>query len=258
MPNERKRLSRILNSLKDKSMKTRCLILDDDPLARNITYRHTQKFETLNVVAQCMDTEHAAQVLAEGPVDLIFLDVHLPLTSGIDFLKSLASPPHVIVTSAHREYAWECFEMDVVDFLLKPITFERFMRAVHKFQHLTSSFQLDFNAGVPCLFVRENKKVVKIPLCEIQYVEGLGEYIQIHTQNRKIVTKMGMSQIEEKLPSRFFLRIHKSYLISLTKVQAYTSSSIEINGADLPIGRSYKNTVMNVLNFEGIISGGQF
>lgn len=235
-------------------MKTRCLILDDEPLARDLIWRHAQKFETLEIVAQCPDANQAMQVLSEKPVDLIFLDIQLPKTSGLDFLKSLSHPPKVIITTAHREYALEGFELDVVDYLLKPIKFERFMRALNKYQQLVSSFNYEFNSGGPCIFVREKKKVIKIHLCDILYIEGLSEYVQIHTVKRKVITKMGMSQIEDKLPPQFFLRIHKSYIISLTQIEAYTNNTVEVAEHELPIGRRYKSAVTNVLNFTASMS----
>lgn len=235
-------------------MKTRCLILDDEPLARALIYKYIQQFEKLEVVVQCASPEEAMLELGKKLIDLIFLDVHLPKISGIEFLKSLANPPHVIITTAHAEYAWEGFELDVVDYLLKPIRFERFTRAIHKYFQLSNTFHQEFNAGNPCIFVRENKKVVKIHLCDIQYIEGLGEYIKIYTEKKKVVTKMGMSQIEEKLPHRFFLRVHKSYIISIAHIDAYTNNSIEINETEIPVGRSYKNAVFQKMNFEGSVT----
>ncbi|MGQ7870294.1 LytR/AlgR family response regulator transcription factor [Sunxiuqinia sp. sy24] len=236
-------------------MKTKCLILDDEPLARDLIFRHAQKFDSLEIVAQCASAEEAAELLREVPVDLIFLDVELPQASGIEFIKSLHHPPKVIVTTAHSEYAMEGFELDAVDYLLKPVRFNRFMRAVNKFLQLNSSFQADFKAGRPFIFVRENKREVKIQLCDIFYIEGLGEYIQIHTKKKKVITKMGMNQMAAKLPPQFFLRIHKSYLICAMHVDAYTSNSLEIAGVELPIGRRYKSGVIEMLNYAGSLSG---
>ncbi|WP_430973709.1 LytR/AlgR family response regulator transcription factor [Sunxiuqinia rutila] len=236
-------------------MRNKCLIVDDEPLARELIYRHAQKFDSLDIVAQCASAEEAAELLREIPVDLMFLDIELPRQSGIQLLKSLHHPPKVIVTTAHREYAMEGFELEVVDYLLKPIRFERFMRAVNKYLQLSTSFQADFQAGRPFIFVRENKKEVKVPLCDILYIEGLGEYIQIHTKQRKVITKMGLNQVAEKLPSQFFLRIHKSYVICTSHVDAYTNTSLEIAGVELPIGRRYKNEVLDMLNYAASLSG---
>ncbi len=236
-------------------MKTRCLILDDEPLARDVIFNYAEKFEDLQVVAQCSDAEEARQMLLQLPVDLIFLDIHLPKTSGLEFLKSLQYPPKIIVTTAYREYAMEGFELDVVDYLLKPIKLERFMRAVNKYQQIVGVIQADFNGGKPFIFVREHKKEVKISLCDIQYIEGLGEYVRIHTSRKKVITKRGMSQMEEKLPRQFFLRIHKSYMVCLLHVEAYTNTSVELAGVELPIGRRYKSSVMNLLTLAEGVSG---
>jgi len=235
-------------------MKTKCLILDDEPLARVLICRYAEKFDNLEIVAQCSDAGEARLTLQKIPVDLIFLDIQLPQTSGIDFLKSLQNPPKVIVTTAHREYAMEGFELEVVDYLLKPIKLDRFMRAINKYQQLVGLVQADFKAGKPFIFVREHKKEVKISLCDIRYIEGLGEYIRIHTDRKKVTTKMGLSQMEEKLPHQFFLRIHKSYLICLLHVEAYTNTLVELEGAELPIGRSYKHTVMSALSLAESVS----
>jgi len=243
-------------------MKTRCLIVDDEPLARELIRAHVEKLENFEIVDQCGDAMKALNVLREKQVDLIFMDIQMPQITGIDFLKTLKHPPKVIITTAYREYALEGFELDVVDYLLKPITFERFLKSVNKYYQITQDeVQVITNSAADRLtdesfiYIRENKKVVKIHLSEIRYIEGLSEYVQIFTEKRKIITKTSMVQMEEKLPSDSFLRIHKSFIVSIGKIEAFTANTIEIQGKELPIGRSFKNGVLSALNFAGSVAG---
>lgn len=239
-------------------MKTTCLIVDDEPLARDLVRNHLEKLDNFEVAAECCNAMKALQALQKFDIDIMFMDIRMPQISGIDFLKTLNNPPKVIVTSAHPEYAVNGFELDVVDFLLKPITFERFLKAVNKYYELIEreipvSAEKTKHAINPdeFIYVKENKKTVKIYLREILYIEGLSEYVQIYTENKKLITKASMTNMEEKLPSLSFMRIHKSYIVSLTKIEAFTSTSIELPGKELPIGRSYKNSVHKMLNAAG-------
>lgn len=243
-------------------MKTKCLIVDDEPLARDLIRGHVEKLENFEIVAECSDAMKALNVLREKQVDLIFMDIQMPQITGTEFLKTLKHPPKVIITTAYREYALEGFELDVVDYLLKPITFERFLKSVNKYYQLSQDdVQVISNATSEKLpeesfiYIKENKKVIKIYLSEIKYIEGLSEYVQIFTEKRKIISKISMSQMEEKLPSDSFLRIHKSFIVSIGKIEAFTANTIEIQGKELPIGRSFKNAVLNALNFAGTVAG---
>jgi len=243
-------------------MKTKCLIVDDEPLARDLIRGHVEKLENFEIVAECSDAMKALNVLREKQVDLIFMDIQMPQITGTEFLKTLKHPPKVIITTAYREYALEGFELDVVDYLLKPITFERFLKSVNKYYQMSQDdIQVISNAASDKLpeesfiYIKENKKVVKIYLSEIKYIEGLSEYVQIFTEKRKIISKISMSQMEEKLPSDSFLRIHKSFIVSIGKIEAFTANTIEIQGKELPIGRSFKNAVLNALNFAGTVAG---
>ncbi len=243
-------------------MKTKCLIVDDEPLARDLIRGHVEKLENFEIVAECGDAMKALNVLREKQVDLIFMDIQMPQITGIEFLKTLKHQPKVIITTAYREYALEGFELDVVDYLLKPITFERFLKSVNKFYQtnpdevqLVGGASAEKVADEPFIYVKENKKIVKVYLSEIRYIEGLSEYVQIYTDKRKIITKTSMTQMEEKLSNENFLRIHKSYIVSISKIEAFTANTIEINGKELPIGRSFKNAVLNVLNFAGTVAG---
>lgn len=243
-------------------MKTKCLIVDDEPLARELIYGYIEKLENFEIVGECNDAMKALNILREKQVDLIFMDIQMPQITGIEFLKTLKHPPKVIITTAYREYALDGFELDVVDYLLKPITFERFLKSVNKFYqlHQDEIQVLASNSGdqileEPYIYVKEKKKVIKVYLSEIKYIEGLSEYIQIFTDKRKIITKTSMTLMEEKLPAAKFLRIHKSFIISIPKIEAFTANTIEIHGKELPIGRSYKNAVISALNFNGSVSG---
>jgi DNA-binding LytR/AlgR family response regulator len=243
-------------------MKTKYMIVDDEPLARDLIRGHIEKLENFEIVAECNNAMKALSVLREKHVDLVFMDIQMPQITGIEFLKTLKHPPKVIITTAYREYALEGFELDVVDYLLKPITFERFLKSVNKFYQMnlepiqgnsTSPAEKAHDEGF--IYVKENKKVIKIYLSEIRYVEGLSEYVQIYTDKRKIITKTSMAQMEEKLSADNFLRIHKSYIVPIGKIEAFTANTIEIHGKELPIGRNFKNAVLNSLNYSGPVAG---
>ena len=235
-------------------MKTKCLIIDDEPLARDLIRNHIEKLDNFEIVAECGDAMKALQELRDQQVDLMFLDIQMPQITGLEFLKILKNPPKVIITTAYREYALDGFELDVVDYLLKPITFERFLKSVNKYYQITQDDIQNSNIEPQkysheetFIYVKENKRVIKVHLSDILYVEGLSEYVQIYTDKKKIITKLSMTGLEEKLPSNGFLRIHKSFIVSLSKVEAFTSHTIEVPGKELPIGRSYKSTVLDVL-----------
>lgn len=243
-------------------MRTKCLIVDDEPLARELIRGHVEKLENFEIVAECSDAMKALQVLREKQIDLMFMDIQMPQITGIEFLKTLKHQPKVIITTAYREYALEGFELDVVDYLLKPITFERFLKSVNKYYQMiqddvqvVSNTVADKMQDDSFIYIKENKKVVKVYLSEIKYIEGLSEYVQIYTDKRKIITKTSMTQMEEKLTSEKFLRIHKSYIVSISKIEAFTANTIEIQGKELPIGRSFKNGVISALNFTGTVAG---
>ena len=237
-------------------MKTKCLVIDDEPLARDLMRSHIEKLENIEIVAECGDAMKALQELRNHQVDLMFMDIQMPQITGIEFLKTLKHPPKVIITTAYREYALDGFELDVVDYLLKPITFERFLKSINKYYQLT---QEDIKNIAPVagssvaedafIYVKENKKVIKLHLDEILYIEGLSEYVQIYTDRRKIITKTSMTNIQKKLPDNNFMRIHKSFIVSLTKIEAFTTTSIDVPGKELPIGRSYKNSVLEALQY---------
>jgi DNA-binding LytR/AlgR family response regulator len=242
-------------------MKIKCLIVDDEPLARGLIRNHIEKLGNFEVIGECCNAMEAFQSLRNQSTDLVFLDIQMPQITGIDFLKTIKHPPKVILTTGYSEYALEGFDLEVVDFLLKPISFERFLKAVNKF-YAEVTDQPVFSQPISTsngyeeayIYVKENKKAVKVFLGEILYVEGLSEYVQIFTDKKKIITKASMSHMEEKLPNSRFLRIHKSYIVSVKKIEAFTTTNIELPGKELPIGRSYKSTVLDSLSFKGMLA----
>jgi DNA-binding LytR/AlgR family response regulator len=237
------------------SMKTRCLIVDDEPLARELIRGHIQKLENFEVVDECDNAMRAMEGLRNHNIDLMFLDIKMPQMTGIDFLKTLKRPPKVIITTAFSQYALDVFELDVVDYLMKPVTFERFFKAVNKYfqSGLPENVKMEGGNGNgedAFIYVKENKRVIKIYLREIHFIEGLNEYIRIHADNRRVVVKSSLQSIENKLPEELFIRIHKSYIVSIPRIRAFNATTIELENAKLRIGRNYKNQVFSALHYK--------
>ena len=213
---------------------------------------YVQEIPQLKLIGRFPDALFAINFLRENEVDLIFLDLHLPKLNGFDFLKTLKNPPNIIVTTAYHQHALEGYELNVVDYLLKPIEFSRLLQAVNKLDLKTPSIQFSANKNQlienPFIFFNVNKKKVKVFLKEIYFIESLKEYVKIHLESTYIITQFQIGEIEKKLHLLDLLRIHRSYLIVPSKIEAYTSSTIEINGKELPIGRTYKNSVIQRIN----------
>jgi DNA-binding LytR/AlgR family response regulator len=237
-------------------MKTRCLIVDDEPLAIQLMESHISKLENLEIVGKCSNAMEAFDGLREKRVDLVFMDIQMPQITGLDFLRTLKNPPKVIITTAYRQYALDGYELDVIDFLLKPISFERFLKAINKFYSfkpndltVIATDKADNQGDNSYIDVRENKKVLRIYLREIRFIEGLNEYIAIHTDGKRIVTKCSLTKMENTLPSDRFIRIHKSFIVAVQRIQSFSATILEVDRKELPIGRSYKNMVMKILNY---------
>lgn len=245
-------------------MKINCLIVDDEPLALDVIAAYIDRIDGLELVGRCDNALNAFEALQNNQVDLLFLDIQMPKLDGIEFIKTLSNPPKVIFTTAYREYAIEAFNVDAVDYLLKPIPFARFLKSVSKaFQHFnpgssndqksaSDSGSSEINTDMSMdeakhIFVRADKKMVKIYLKDILYIESLKDYVIIHVPSKRIVTKQKISYLEEKLPEELFLRIHRSFLVSIPKIEAFSPNHVEISGKELPIGRSYKNVVSKAL-----------
>ena len=233
-------------------MKTKCVIIDDEPLAIALIEDHVSKFSNLEVVATCNNALKGFEVLKSQEVDLVFLDIQMPMLTGIEFLKSLSNPPRVIFTTAYREYAIESYELDVVDYLLKPISFDRFFKAINKYfkvvetKSVTVVAESKLDDSTRHIYVNMNKKHHKILFADILYAESLKDYVRIHTLDASIITKDKISDFEKKLPSSF-LRTHRSYIVNQSKITAFTAQDIEIGDIEIPIGISYKKGVLEVL-----------
>lgn len=227
-----------------------CIIVDDESMARDIIATHLSRIKNIEVVAQCKNAIEAFNFINNNAVDLIFLDINMPEISGIAFAKSINKSIKIIFTTAYRDYAVEGFDLQAVDYLLKPIPFERLLKAVNRYfevnaKHLKKeSSQLDDNDFI---FVRSDRRMLKITFKDILYIESLSDYIKIHLTETCVVTRETISAIEAKLPQKDFLRIHRSYIVSLAKIQSFTNEEITVNRKALPISRSYKKDVLNHL-----------
>ncbi len=230
----------------------KCLIIDDEPLAREVIKTHLSQIPELALIATFDNPIAATEMLQSEPIDLIFLDIEMPLLSGIEFIKTTKKIPKVIFTTAYRKYAIESYELEVVDYLLKPIAFSRFFKAINKYKSLTqlpvstmpSAPEIVLNNHI---YVNANKKYIKIEFDEILYIESMKDYIKIHLLDKNVVTKDAISNFEFKLPNKF-LRIHRSFIVNTQKLTAFTKVDVEINDIELPIGSSYKETVITFLN----------
>lgn len=229
-----------------------CVIVDDEPVARNILETFVAKIPNLNLVKSCKNAMEAFEVSNSQNIDLFFLDINMPDISGLSLAKTINKKSKIIFTTAYREYAVDGFDLQAVDYLLKPIAFDRFLQAVNKFFETQSviSKQVEIketSVKNDYIFVRSERKMVKINFDEILYVESLSDYIKIHTKNKVLVTRETISNLEMKLPSQQFLRIHRSYIVNLNKTDSYTNEFVEIEKNAIPISRTYKENVLKKL-----------
>ena len=229
-------------------MSVTCIIVEDEPLARNLLVDYVKKTPSLQLIGACANAMDAMDMLRQQPVDLLFLDIQMPEITGITFLKILQKRPLVIFTTAYSQYAMEGYELDVVDYLLKPITFDRFLKAVDKAIHRLQTSKQSAAGNTQSspvekpefVFVKDGTKMVKVMLDDIQYVEGMKDYVTIHTHDKKITTLQRMKLLEEMLPADKFIRIHHSYIIALRAIDAVHRNEVQIGKALLPISDSYK------------------
>lgn len=230
-----------------------CIIVDDEPVAREILENHLEKIDTIHVVASCKSAMEAFKIINTRHVDLIFLDINMPDISGLSFARSMSREYKVIFTTAYREYAVDGFDLKAVDYLLKPISFERLLQGINKFLEESSAVLPGKSGEITIekddsIFVRSDRKMVKVNFNDIVFIESLGDYIKINLEEQKVlVTRDTISNIEARLPAGDFLRIHRSFIVSLQKIETFTSDTIGIGKHELPISRSYRDSVIDRL-----------
>lgn len=232
-------------------LKYNCIVVEDEPLAAEILVDYIGQVPFLELKHVCSDAIYAMEILQTEKIDLIFLDIHLPKLKGMDFLESLKTPPAVIITSAYKDYALQAFDEGVIDYLLKPIRFNRFLKAVNKIHQPVRAVAPEPIAATgqerKYLYFNVGKKKVKIYLDEILSIESLREYVRVTTAEKSILVKFALNEVEELLSKDNFLRVHRSFIVSKDKITAFTATEVEIGGKQIPIGRSYKELVMAVL-----------
>ena len=236
-------------------MKLRCLLIDDEPPALKVLVSHISNITGLEITAQCKNAIEALDVLQQKTIDLIFLDIKMPKILGTEFLKNLSHPPKVIFVTAYREYAVEGYDLDAVDYLVKPVSFERFLKAVTKVKRMVdneSNKQTEEYKPNPEAFVylKVDKNMQKIFVNEIVYIESWKDYVKLFLVNDKhVLVKQSISAMQNLLSEHKFLRVHRSFMVSLNKISGYNGLSVQLDANEIPIGRLYKHAVMEVLHF---------
>jgi DNA-binding LytR/AlgR family response regulator len=230
---------------------TRCLIIDDEPLARQLMESHVRQVKSLQLVGACETAIEAFELLHHSSIDLLFLDIQMPGITGLNFLKSIRHPPKVIFTTAYMEYAVEAFELEAVDYLLKPITFERFIKAIQKIDAPKETPPLaQGQLSGEAIFIKVHKRLMRIAYPEIFYIEGFGDYIKVVTAGVTHMSYSSLNKIEELLPAQQFMRIHKSFIINLKQIQFVEGNLVRILDKDLPVGVTYKDALYKKLGQE--------
>jgi DNA-binding LytR/AlgR family response regulator len=234
-------------------MKVKCLIIDDEPPARELLAAYIQRIEDYEIKGICSNALEAFSFLQKNHVDILFLDIQMPRMSGLELIRSLPEKPAVVFTTAYREYGADGFELDVLDYLVKPFTFDRFLKAIAKFNQQVQ-FKKNFDQATghnafdkAYMYFKVNRDLVKIYLKDIVYIESIRDYVKIITDNRSIITYQRISFMEEKLPEHKFLRIHKSYIVALDKITGFSNDCVSAGTFSLPVGRSYKPKFMQYI-----------
>jgi DNA-binding LytR/AlgR family response regulator len=234
-----------------------CMAVDDEPPALEVLKKFITSVHSLELAATCSDAIEAINFLQTKPVDLIFLDIKMPELLGTDFVRALKNPPKIIFTTAYRKYAIEGFELDAVDYLLKPISFDRFLKAVSKVMETplaegnsgeeTQSKKTDSNSYIS---FRSDRKMIKVALSDILYIESIKDYIKVITVTNSVITKQSISSVEEMLPGEMFIRIHRSYIVALNKIESYNNELVWVAKQELPISRMYRHEVGKILKLD--------
>ena len=229
----------------------KCIIIEDEPLAAEVLQDYIRQVPFLKLACCCSDAFYAMETLQQFDIDLMFLDIHLPKMKGLDLITVLTKPPKIIITTAYQEYALQGYEFNVIDYLLKPIEFSRFLKAVNKIEQSKEIILAARPVALPTervyLLFNVGKKKVKVFLDEILYIESMKEYIRVNTKNKSVLTKFKLSEVEGLLSENNFLRIHRSFIVAKDKIDAFSATEVELDGKQLPIGRSYKESVMRLL-----------
>ncbi|WP_395377005.1 LytR/AlgR family response regulator transcription factor [Marinicella sp. W31] len=234
--------------------KFRCLIVDDEELARELLQSHISQLHQFELVGSCASAIEANQILKQNSVDLLFLDIEMPVLKGTDFYKNLLHKPKVIFTTAYRDYALEGFELDAVDYLLKPIVFSRFFNAIEKFLNTQVIQQFEtqeLENSNTYILLKKDRKQIRVNLQDILYVQGLKDYLKIHLESSSHVVKYTMTQLENMLGSGF-MRIHRSYIVNLEKITAFTKQDVEIGAHEIPISKNCKHSLLAILETKNI------
>ncbi len=238
--------------------KIKCIIVDDEPLAIEVLKNHVGKVDSLELAGTCADAIEAFDLLQNKQVDLMFLDIHMPEMKGTDLVKTLQNPPSVVFTTAHREYAIESYDLNVLDYLLKPISFERFLQAIEKYNQYNLSVEEvslhKSNGDEEYIYLREKNVIHKIPLSEILYVESFGDSLVLHTHDREINSRCTISSLEKALPQEHFIRIHRSYLVAVTRITSFSPVMVAIGKHEFPIGTSYRKNVFEKLDYNSFLN----
>ncbi len=234
-----------------------CIIVDDEPVARDILETHLAKIDKVKVVASCKNAVEAFNAINQYKIDLIFLDINMPEISGLSFAKSINKNSKVIFTTAYREYAVDGFDLQAVDYLLKPISFERLLQALNKYLNENTLVQYSDPVQIEeeksdFFFVRSERKMIKISFAEILYIESLSDYIKIHLTDKTVVTRETIANIETKLPQNDFIRTHRSFIVAKVAIDSFTSEFVEVGKKQIPISRSYRNEVLQKLTSENL------
>ena len=239
-------------------MKLRCIIVDDEDLARGVVEMYLKDIDFIEVVASCSNAMEALSIINNQRIDLMFLDINMPKIDGLSFLKTLKFPPKVIITTAYREFAVDGFELDAVDYLCKPYSFERFLIAVNKTVNRIKADQVhkpdvirsnteEIKSTEPYIFVKADKKTYRVGLDKILYVEAVGDYVKIITTEKSLITYMYLKDIERMLPPKLYPRVHRSFIVSISKIESIEGNQIKIQKSVIPIGRSYREVFMSLL-----------
>ena len=244
---------------KIENINPKCLIVDDEPLARDVIRRYCSKLPVLDVVGEFSNAIDAFVFLQSNEVDILFLDIRMPELLGTELMQSLTNPPKVIFTTAYKEYALDGFELDAVDYLLKPIRFDRFLKALNKalpgYENVLlakETIESERKSGIDSIYLRIDRRQVRIILDEIQYIESAKDYINIVTKDKMYTSRQTISSIEILLNKNEFIRIHRSFIVPMNKIKSYTHELVEINKKELPIGKFYLNHFIKLIDSRGL------